>query len=110
MLEDIIDNDDNSMLAHTPEGKLMTCILMKAVEDALYRQRPNFDLSKNTKYDHQINADSRIDAIKWLFTNSDLLDLCCFIVNIHKDSIRKKIVDILTPEVVHPIVYKTYKP
>ena len=109
-MEEIIDFDDNSMLAHTPEGKLLTCILTQAVEDALYRQTPNRTGTKNMKYHHKINFENKIDAIKWLFTNSELLDSCCFIVNVHKDSIRKKIVDILTPEVVHPIVYKTYKP
>ena len=110
MLEEIIDNDDNSMLSHTPEGKLMTCILMKAIEDALYRQKPTNENSKNTRYNHEINFNSKIDAIKWLFTNSELLDLCCFVVNIHKDSIRKKIINIVGAKIIYPIVYNTYKP
>lgn len=108
-MEEIIDFDDNSMLAHMPEGKLMTCLLMQAVEDALYKHRPNFAQNKKTQYEHQINANNKINAIQWLFTNSDLLDLCCYIVNIHKDSIRNKMINILGAEVLSPIVYKTYK-
>jgi len=45
-----------------------------------------------------------------LFTNSELLDSCCFIVNVHKDSIRKKIIDIIGADVIHPLVYNVYKP
>jgi hypothetical protein len=109
-MEEIIDFDDNSMLAHTPEGKLMTCILTQAIEDALYRQAPNRVGTKNMKYHHKVNFENKIDAIKWLFTNSELLDSCCFIVNVHKDSIRKKMIDIIGADIIHPLVYNVYKP
>jgi len=109
-MEEIIDFDDNSMLAHTPEGKLLTCILTQAVEDALYRQAPNKLGTKNMKYNYKVNLENKIDAIKWLFTNSELLDSCCFVVNVHKDSIRKKIIDIIGANIIHPLVYNVYKP
>ena len=109
-MEEIIDFDDNSMLAHTPEGKLLTCILTQAVEDALYRQAPNKFGTKNMKYNYKVNLESKIDAIKWLFTNSDLLDSCCFVVNVHKDSIRKKMIEIIGADIIHPLVYNVYKP
>ena len=109
-MEEIIDFDDNSMLAHTPEGKLLTCILTQAVEDALYRNATYKSGTKNMKYHHKINFENKIDAIKWLFTNSELLELCCFVVNVHQDSIRKKMIDIIGADVIHPLVYNVYKP
>jgi hypothetical protein len=29
---------------------------------------------------------------------------------VHKDSIRKKIIDIIGADVIHPLVYNVYKP
>jgi hypothetical protein len=109
-MEEIIDFDDNSMVAHTPEGKLLTCILTQAVEDALYRHTANKTGTKNMKYHHRVNFENKIDAIKWLFTNSELLELCCFVVNVHQDSIRRKMIDIIGADVIHPLVYNVYKP
>lgn len=109
-MQEIIDFDDNNMIAHTPEGKLLTCILKQAVEDALYRHAPNRPRTKFMKYHHKINFQNKINAIKWLFTNSELLELCCFVVNVHQDFIRKKMIEIIGPNFIYPLVYNVYKP
>lgn len=103
-MEDIIDFDDNSALALTPEGKMLTCMLYVAVEDAIYNVS-RLGRKKTAIKNHRIQSDNRIEAIHWLFDDNDVYDLCCSVAGIHKDQIRTFIREKLGDVTVDAILY-----
>jgi hypothetical protein len=113
--DDIIDFDDKTNLASTPEGKLLTSILHQAVEDAIYQPSK----VKNTKTENsersiasknRIAIRDKVDAIRWLFDDNEVYDLCCEITGLHKENVRQLVIDKVGANIILPLVHEFYRP
>ena len=114
-MEEVIDFDDNSNLAFTPEGKLLISMLNQAIEDAVYvapkRTRSLTEGSSRSQTSkHNIASKTKIEAIRWLFDDNDVYTLCCELAGTHKDKVRQFVIDEVGAEFIYPLVHAFYQP
>ena len=114
-MEEIIDFDNTSQLAFTPEGKLLISMLNQAIEDAVYvpvKNKKNLTeySSRSTTSKNNIANKTKVEAIQWLFDDNDVYTLCCELAGIHKDKIRQFVIDQVGAKIIYPLVYAFYRP
>jgi len=110
MKEDIVDFDSENTLAETAEGKLMIAMLQQAVLDATYKKprSKNEATSKSMASKNRVALRDQEDAIRWLFDDNDVYEMCCNIAGIHKEKIRALVAKTVGAEIVYPLVSKWY--
>jgi hypothetical protein len=110
MKEDIVDFDNDNTLADTAEGKLMIAMLQQAVLDATYKKprSKNVEATKSMTSKNRVALRDQEDAIRWLFDDNDVYEMCCNIAGIHKEKIRELVAKTVGAEIVYPLVSKWY--
>jgi hypothetical protein len=110
MKEDIVDFDSENTLAETAEGKLMIAMLQQAVIDATYKKpkSKNVEATKSMTSKNRVALRDQEDAIRWLFDDNDVYEMCCSIAGIHKEKIRALVAKTVGAEIVYPLVSKWY--
>ena len=114
-MEEIIDFNNTSELAFTPEGKLLISMLNQAIEDAVYvPSKSKKDMtegsSRSTTSKNNIANKTKVEAIQWLFDDNDVYALCCELAGTHKDKVRQFVINEVGAKVIYPLVYGFYRP
>jgi hypothetical protein len=112
-MEEIIDYDDKSELALTPEGKLLISMLNQAIEDAIYvppkRKKTLTEGSSRSQTSKDTIANrTKIEAIQWLFDDNDVYNLCCELAGTHKDKVRAFVINKVGAKIIYPLVAGFY--
>jgi hypothetical protein len=113
--DDIVDNDDKSMLAELPEAKLLLAMLYQTIEDAMYiPKKQKMDATPRSlttlKSKNKLALRDKIDAIQWLFDDNDVYDLCCDLAGMSKHNIREMVINRIGADVILPLVHGFYQP
>ena len=113
--DDVVDNDDRSLLAELPEAKLLIAMLYQTINDAMYVPKPHKRNAtarsvSSLRHKNKLALRDKVNAIQWLFDDNDVYDLCCELAGISKYHIREMVIQKIGAKVVHPLIYGFYQP